>query len=604
MHLWGDAIAASLATTWASPRGYDAVQGGAAIFTVPVVNRNQALNFIVHNGDLKSPLPDLSIQPATFGNSVWVVQDVGTLYSNEAAARAALAQLGGASSTLDFADVTAAPIDSGLPTDWARHANFIEIYVRGFQDSNADGVGDLQGLISRLDFLRDQGYTGIWLMPISRSADHDHGYAVTDYRDIEPPYGTLADFDQLIVAAHARGIAVILDYVLNHAASTHPLFLDASTGSVHARRDWFVWSSVHPAGWNTFTGDPWRNNGNGWYYGVFGALMPDWNLRNPAVVAWHQNNLRWWLNRGADGFRFDAVGVLFESGPGAWENSPDNHALLAQLQSLIESYGKRFLVCEAPSAPAAYAAASSCGRAFAFQAITPLYSSVAAGRVDTDLALFLGNPLADAMPMILGNHDAFAGDRVWTRLGGDQAAYRLLAASYLLTSRSPFTYYGEDVGMAGGVGLSGDAALRTPLSWTADPVHAGFSTVAPFRALSANSTTQNVTGGLNDAGSLLQYYRAIINLRRSYPVLGSGALSSQSSAGEPVLRLSRESATECAAVFVNYSSSAQTAAVNTHCAGGSFIGLFGLSGIVSADASGRLVVTLPARSTAVLRAVH
>jgi glycosidase len=372
LHLWGGAIAASVATTWAAPRSYDAVHGGAAVFTVPAVDQSQALNFIVHNGDLKSPLPAL----------------------------------------------------------------------------------------------------------------------------------------------------------------------------------------------------------------------------------------RWWLNRGADGFRFDAVGVLFENGPNAWENAPDNHGLLAQLQSLINVYGKRFLVCEGPSAPEAYAAPSSCGRAFAFQATTPLYSSVAAGRVDAGLANFLANPLADSMPLIVGNHDAFAGERTWSRLSGDQAAYRLLAASYLLTSRSPFTYYGEDVGLAGGTGLSGDAALRTPLSWTTDSATAGFSTVAPFRALSANSTTQNVATGLNDAGSLLQHYRALLNLRKSYPVLGSGSLSSQSAPGESVLRLTRESATECAAIFVNYASSAQAAAVNTSCASAGFTGLFGVTGNVNADSAGRLTVTVPARSAAALRAVH
>lgn len=603
LHLWGNAISAATSTTWNSPRAFDSVQGGAAVFNVPVIAPAQPLNFILHNGDLKSPLQDLSIVPSTFGAQVWVVQDAA-IFANEADARAALALLGNASASVDFSPVTPAPTDSGLAADWASHANFIEIYVRGFQDSNADGIGDLQGVISRLDWLRDQGYTGIWLMPVFRSADRDHGYAVADYRAIEPDYGTTADFDQLVTQAHSRGLAVILDYMMNHAASTHPIFLDATTGAANPKRDWFVWSNSHPAGWNTFSGDPWRNNGNGWYYGVFGALMPDWNLRNPSVVAWHENNLRYWLNRGVDGFRFDAVGVLYEDGAATWENAPDNHPLLAQARSLIEAYGKRYTVCEGPSAPAAYAAASSCGRAFAFQAVGPLYSSVSGGQVDSALVAFLSDPLADRMPLILGNHDGFAGDRVWTRLGGDVAAYRLLSATYLLTSRTPFAYYGEDIGMANGGGLTGDAALRAPMSWTADATNAGFSMVTPFRALSANSTTHNVAVEQSDSASLLRHYRELLNLRKTYPVLADGTRSVQSAANDPVLRLSREDADECAAVLVNFSSASQVASVNTTCAGRSFTAIFGTMGTVAANGSGQLSLNVPPRVALVYQAIR
>lgn len=610
LHVWGNGLAAGMATSWASPRAWDSLAGGAAVYSVQVSDTAQALGLILHNGDLKSPSQDLSIVPDSFGTTVWVVQDsvasangnVGTPYSTEAAARAALAALGNAAATLDTSAVAALPTDSGLPADWASHANFIEIYVRGFQDSNGDGIGDLQGVISRLDFLRDQGYTGLWLMPVFRSADHDHGYAVVDYRAIEPDYGTLADLDALVAAAHARGMAVILDYVMNHAASTNPLFLDATTTATNPRRDWFVWSTTHPAGWSVFGGDPWRNDGNGWFYGVFGANMPDFDLRNPAVVAYHEDNLRFWLNRGIDGFRFDATNVLFENGAGAWTDQPENHALLSRLQALVASYGKRYLVCEAASDPAAYAAASSCGRAFAFQAIVPLYDTVTSGMLDASLVSFLQSPLADAMPMILGNHDSFAGDRVWTRLGGDQARYKLLAATYLLAARTPFSYYGEDVGMANGTGLQGDAALRTPMSWTADPLAAGFSTVAPFRALSSNFATQDVAAGLADPASLLLEYRALLNLRKSFPVLGAGTLSLQSAAGDTALRLVRSDATSCAVVFINYAPLDQALQASTPCAAATFAPAYGQGGAVAADAGGRVQATVAARAVLVLHA--
>jgi glycosidase len=507
---------------------------------------------------------------------------------------------------LDLSTVTAVPTDSGLPADWAAHANFAEIYVRGYKDSNGDGIGDLQGLISQLGYLRNEGITALWLMPISKSADHDHGYAVEDYRAIEPDYGTMADFDALISAAHSRGMAVIIDYVMNHSASTNPLFIDASTGPLNAKRDWYVWSSTHPTGWNTFSGDPWRNNGNGWYYGIFTATMPDFNLRNAAVVAFHEDNLRFWLNRGVDGFRFDAVAHLFEDSTPTivWQDAPENHPLLAQIQSVVMSYPKRYMVCEAPSNPAAYAASTSCGRAFAFQAIGSLFSSVRGTTVDAALDSFLRQSLADSMPMLLANHDSFAGQRVWSQLAGNQEQYKLLAATYLLASRTPFTYYGEEIGMADGVGLTGDAALRTPMSWTADPVNAGFSTTTPFRAISSNVATQNVMTESADASSLLYAYQALMGLRNTYPVIGTGTLSVQSTAGQAVLRLVRQNATECVAIAINYSNLSQPAVASTTCAGASFAGVFGASDLVPADSAGSVTLTVPARTAVVYYAFH
>ncbi len=158
---------------------------------------------------------------------------------------------------------------------WLRHGPIRPVLSRstcGYQDSDGDGIGDLQGLISRLEYLQSLGITGVWLMPVTESADNDHGYAVQDYRAIESNYGTMADFETLLDEAHARGIAIIVDYVMNHAASTNPWFLDASTEAANDKRDWFVWEDVKPQGWNTFAGDPWRNNGNGWYYGYGYAL--------------------------------------------------------------------------------------------------------------------------------------------------------------------------------------------------------------------------------------------------------------------------------------------------------------------------------------------
>jgi glycosidase len=500
---------------------------------------------------------------------------------------------------LDLSAVVVNDADSGLPGDWAAYANFLEIYVRGYQDSDGDGIGDLQGLISRLDYLQSIGVRGLWLMPVTESADNDHGYAVEDYREIESQYGTMADFEMLIAEAHARDIAVIIDYVINHAASTNPLFLDASTTASNDKRDWFVWEDVEPQGWNTFSGDPWRNNGNGWYYGVFSALMPDFNLGNTDVVAFHKDNLRFWLNKGGDGFRFDAVGVMFENGPALWENQPESHVLLREIQTLVESYSKRFMVCEAPSAQAEFASVNSCGRAFAFSASAAILNSARGSTVDGGFVDQLNHMDTDRMPLFLSNHDSFAGARVWNQLGGDEEQYRLAAASYLLASRAPFAYYGEEIGMANGAGLSGDHALRTPMSWTSDPGNAGFSAVSPFRSLSANSTTHNVAVETGDAGSLLAAYETLWALRLAYPVIGTGSLEVQSVGGDPVLLLTRSEASEMAVIAINYADQQESVAAATGFPGAVFNAVLNASDTPQADGAGNLPLVVPARTAVV-----
>ncbi len=612
LHLWGNAIAAGVATDWSAPRLPDRIENGAAVFEIPVVDPSRDLNFIAHNGDLKSPIYDLRIVPATFGEQAWIVQDevasldgdIGMPFATEAAALAALNALGNRSAALDLSAIVPNDVDSGLAAAWTDSASFVEIYVRGYQDSDGDGVGDLQGLIGRLDYLDELGITGIWLMPVTESADNDHGYAVEDYRAIESDYGTMSDFEVLLTEAHARGIAVIIDYVMNHAASTNPLFLDASTEASNDKRDWFVWEDTKPQGWNTFAGDPWRNNGNGWYYGIFSALMPDFNLQNPDVVEYHKDNLRFWLNKGVDGFRFDAVGVLFENGAADWEDQPENHALLGELQALIGSYGKRFLVCEAPASPADYAAASSCGRAFAFGQQGAILDSARSGALSTGFAGHLQDANADRMPLFLSNHDSFAGDRVWNQLNGSVTAYKLAAASYLLAARTPFTYYGEEIGMANADSLSGDHALRTPMSWTPDALTAGFSTVTPFRELSANVATNNVQTEEGDADSLLEYFRGLYQVRAAYPVIASGALDLQVSGGERILLLVRSSATGCAVIAVNYDVQARSIDAVTPCADGTFDQVLGGSGSVLADASGTVSINVPSAGAVVYHAVR
>lgn len=429
------------------------------------------------------------------------------------------------SETLPGMDTSAVPQQdpgSKLTARWA-DGPFMEIYVRGYQDSDGDGIGDLPGLIQRLDYLKELGITGLWLMPVTQSQDHDHGYAVADYRNIETDYGNLADLDELLKQAHARGIGVIIDYVINHSATRHPAFVNSSAATNNAFRDWYVWQDSKPGGWSIYDGDPWRRAATGWYYAPFSEQMPDFNLRHPATVAWHQDNLRFWLNRGLDGVRVDAVGNLVENGPAAWENQPENYPLMGEMRQLLAGYANRYMVCEGPVDPFGYAAASACGSAFAFG---HNYAIVKAVRGDANaLKAVAGYPSTApaGMATMVSNHDSFAGRRLWNQVGGNLAQYRLAAATYLLQPGIPFIYYGEEIGMADAASLGGDPGLRTPMSWTADAVRAGFTRGTPFRALSANVGTQNAAAQQADPNSLYAFYKAMLGLRHARPSLARGS---------------------------------------------------------------------------------
>jgi glycosidase len=499
--------------------------------------------------------------------------------------------------TFDTAPVVAADPGGMTNADW-RKGPFAEILVRAYQDSDGDGIGDLRGLIGRLDYLRDLGVTGIWLMPITRSQDGDHGYAVANYRGVEPAYGSLADLDELVTQAHARGIGVVIDYVMNHSAAQHPAFVNANSGSANAFRDWYVFSANKPSGWSIYGGDPWRTGREGFYFAPFWDQMPDFNLKSQTVVTWHQDNLRFWLNRGVDGFRFDAVGNLVENGPAAWENQPENFTLMGGIRQMVNgSYANRFLVCEGPSAPLQFAPA--CGSAFAF---SHQYDVVNAARGDSDAIARVASYFDTApssMSTMLSNHDSFAGDRLMDQLGSNEAQYRLAAATYLLQPGTPFIYYGEEIGMRGAQGLTGDPKLRTPMSWTADTSRAGFTTGTPFRALSANVATNNVQAQQTNSSSLLNWYKAVISVRKAYPSLTRGVHAGATAAGT-TLSFQRTDGNQRAVVLINYGTAATTISASGLPANAVLVNAFPPSGTnIDADANGSVNVGVLAQSVRV-----
>jgi glycosidase len=413
---------------------------------------------------------------------------------------------------------------STLPADW-HHGAFAEIYVRGYRDSDGDGIGDLRGLTASLDYLQALGVRGLWLMPLTRSQDHDHGYAVADYRDIEPAYGTLADFDELLRQAHARGIGVIFDYVLNHSAAEHPAFV-ASRDPASPYRRWYVWRDVAPRGWDIFGKDPWNATPTGAYLSQFSPTMPDFDLTEPAVLRFHEDNLRFWLDRGVDGFRFDAVAHLVEHGPAAWRDQPENRAIVARMHAVIASYPNRYVVCEATRGMADFARADVCGAAFGLEQAGVIFAAARGDRAAIRRVARYPARAPATLASLLSNHDAFAGQRAWDQLGGDVARYKLAAATYLLQPATPFVLYGEEIGLAGAPALGGDRKLRVPMSWTGDPLTAGFTTGTPFRALAGNVATHNVAAETRDPGSLLAFYRAMLALRNARPSIARGAYRS------------------------------------------------------------------------------
>ena len=480
---------------------------------------------------------------------------------------------------IDLGPVPAARSAVTLPRHW-QHGAFIEIFVRAYQDSNGDGVGDLRGLVSRLDYLKQLGVRGIWLMPIQKSADGDHGYATTDFRAVEPAYGTLADFDALLREAGRRGIGVIVDYVINHAAASHPLFVAARSDAASPWRDWFVWSVEPPQGWDIWGKNPWYwtasqpwafkgppkdlppapAGAKDFYFGTFGPHMPDFNLRNPAVVEYHTSSLRFWLNRGLAGYRLDAVPQLIENNARDWNDQPESRRLTKQLQDLIHSYPNRYVVCEATAEPQAYGDASVCGGAFAFGYVQHF---VEATRGKAESVAKLAEYFRTAPPTMatfLSNHDIFAGRRLWDQLDGDTARYKLAAAAYLLQPGTPFIYYGEEVGQAGVAGLAGDLPLRAPMSWTAEPRGAGFTTGTPFRPIAPNVATNNAQAQAHDPASILNFYKAMMALRNSRTSIARGSFEHAFADGL-VLGFERRLGKERTLVLVNYATATAVASV-------------------------------------------
>jgi glycosidase len=431
------------------------------------------------------------------------------------------------------------PFTGPAPEGWWNDAVFYEVFVRSFADSTrgplaGDGVGDLRGLIERLDYLNDGdpgtdtdlGVTALWLMPISPSPSY-HGYDVTDYTGINPQYGTKEDFLDLMEACRTRGIRVILDLVLNHCAAEHPWFKAAAADPADPKRGWFIWRDQKPGYRGPWNQEVWhpvkpRDAAGPFFYGCFGRHMPDLDYTNPEVTREAFAIADFWLKEArADGFRLDAIRHLVENGP-RQDNTRATHDWLKGFYRHCRSAcPDAFLVGEVWSDHAAIAPyigdkLDSCFDFPLAQAILDaLNRGAAAPLAATAAAGWSAFPRNTASTFIT-NHDQ---PRAMTALKNDPARARLAAGLLLTLPGVPFLYYGEEIGMRGD---KPDPAIRTPMRWDATAT-VGFTTGRPWSPLSPDDgEVVNVAAQSGDGGSLLSAYRRLVRLRLGEPALRRG----------------------------------------------------------------------------------
>ena len=466
----------------------------------------------------------------------------------------------------------------GESTKWWQTGIIYQIYPRSFQDSNHDGVGDLRGIIHRLPYLTELGVDAIWLSPIFVSPMADFGYDIADYTDVDPLFGSLADLDSLIGEAHRHQLKLILDLVPNHTSDQHPWFVESITSRNNPKRDWFIWRDPAPDGglpnnWlSEFGGSAWEfdSNTDQYYYHTFLAAQPDLNWRNPAVHNAIHDVMRFWLGRGVDGFRVDAVWYLIKDDqfrdnpinpdfrPGGLPRDeliplytadlPEVHDAISGMRRVLDEFPDRVLLGEIylpVERLVAYYGRDLDGVHFPynFALLTAKWDAHSLARLIDEYEAAL--PSGGWPNWVLGNHDR---PRLATRVGADQTR---IAAMLLMTLRgTPTLYYGDEIGMqhaaipqeqvrdpfeknVPGIGIGRDGC-RTPMQWDTTR-SAGFSDVDPWLPVAENFRSENVDSFHKDKGSLYWLYRRLIDLRRKQVALTEGSYKPLMASGDLLL---------------------------------------------------------------------
>ena len=488
---------------------------------------------------------------------------------------------------------------------WWRNGVFYQVYPRSLMDSNGDGVGDLQGIIDRLDYLTDLGITAIWISPIYESPMADFGYDISDHKAVHPIFGDMETFDRLLAEAHKRDLRIVLDFVPNHTSDQHKWFIESRSSRGNPRRDWYIWKDARPGG-----GEPnnWIGNfgGSAWewdeatqqyYLHLFLKEQPDVNWRNPEVVEAMHDVLRFWLDKGVDGFRADAVmfsikdaqlrdnppiepnnpfkafGVTQE--PVHSQNQPEIHDLIRGLRSLCDEYpGDRVLIGETwffdPHQLVKYYGRDLDEFHIPFNftgTLLPWDASEVRKAVE---AYYAAIPDGAVPNFVLGNHDIH---RLADRFGYEN--HRSAGMLLLTLWGVPTMYYGDEIGMRDveippdrqqdpwGINMPdidvGRDPERTPMQWD-DSANSGFSPpgVEPWLPVASDYKLVNVRTQLSDPNSTLSFYRTLLRLRRSLPALHRGGFEFVDRLREDVLGYVRSTHNQRLLVVINFGGSART----------------------------------------------
>jgi len=483
---------------------------------------------------------------------------------------------------------------------WWQHAVFYEIYPRSFADSNNDGVGDLNGIRSKLSYLHDLGVDAIWITPCYPSPQVDFGYDVSDYENIDPMYGTLADFDHLAADAKKQNIRIIMDYVINHTSDQHKWFIDSKSSKTSPYRNWYIWRDGQgpdrpPNNWlSTFGGSAWKFDPktNQYYYHYFYAEQPDLNWRNPAVEKAMFDVTRWWYRRGVAGFRLDAVDTMYED-PDLRDNPilpgtnkfgdpnmldkynkklPELHEALTNLRKVADEHDA-VLIGETWTKNIDELKEYYGGHSKELQLpMDFLFTNVNRLSPDEFRRQIAGVDSSGGWPVYLfSNHDI---ERAYNRYGDGQnndAIAKMLAGLYLTLRGTPIMYYGEEIGMenngpkskedvkdpigrTGWPKEKGRDGERTPMQWN-QSANAGFSSAKPWLPLPDSYQTHNVASEEKDPASILNFYKRLLSLRHTDPALLEGEYAPLNESDPNVLAYLRRYKNEAVLVVLNMSSS-------------------------------------------------
>jgi alpha-glucosidase len=478
-----------------------------------------------------------------------------------------------------------------VKTDWWRGSVTYQIYPRSFQDSNSDGVGDIKGITQRLDYIADLGVDAIWLSPIFTSPMLDMGYDVSDYLGVDPSFGTLADFDDMVTRAHALGLKVIIDQVISHSSDQHPFFQESKLSRDNARADWYVWADPKPDGtppsnWQSIFGGAaweWEPRRKQYYFHNFLKQQPDLNFHNPAVQDYLLETMRFWLERGVDGFRLDTVNFYFHDqllrdDPADFKpesrtahstygmqyhifskNQPENLAFLQRIRALTDEFDARTLVGEVGESHHAiemmgqYTTDNRLHMAYSFEMLSPKFGAEHFRTLISEF--FEGAP--DGWPCwAFSNHDVMRHVSRWLDSGADQDALAKQAAALLLSFQGSICLYqGEELGqtdtelsydeLTDPQGMmfwpedKGRDGCRTPMVWDKNAPNAGFSDAnATWLPVKAAQASRAVAVQLADDNSVHAFYKEMLALRRGEVSLREGNTAFLTS-DEPILAYQR-----------------------------------------------------------------